>query len=165
MEIAAEAANDPGHEHLLVIDEINRADLAKVLGEAIYLLEPGRHTRSINLAHDFPNHGRTLSVPSNLHILGTMNSADRSIAILDVAVRRRFAFLPLWPQLSVVEALAGERLRHAFHDLLTIFVEFAGDDVLPLMPGHSYFIGQDDVATMRLGTGVKPLLEALLLNV
>jgi 5-methylcytosine-specific restriction protein B len=164
MDAAAEARKNPDEPYLLVIDEINRADLAKVLGEAIYLLEPGRSERTVTLAYDFPDHGRTLSLPKNLHVLGTMNSADRSIAILDVAVRRRFAFVPLWPQLSVVEESknAGEVLRDAFQALLTVFVEHASDDVLPFMPGHAYFLGQDDGAKSRLATGVRPLLEEYL---
>jgi len=163
MEAAAEASRDPERRpHLLIIDEINRADLAKVLGEAIYLFEPDRSEREITLAYDFGEYGRKLLLPPNLHVLGTMNSADRSIAILDVAVRRRFAFVPLWPQLSVVEAHAGELLRRSFHELLTIFLEHASDDALPLMPGHAYFLGSDADAPARLSTGVRPLLEEYL---
>lgn len=162
MEAAAEAARDPQKPYLLVIDEINRADLAKVLGEAIYLLEPGRPDREIHLAHAFESHGRKLKLPPNLHVLGTMNSADRSIAILDVAVRRRFAFVPLWPQLSVVEAHSGPALQKSFHDVLSLFVEHASDDALPLVPGHAYFLGTDAEARSRMATGVRPLLEEYL---
>lgn len=163
MEAAAEAAKNPASPYLLVIDEINRADLAKVLGEAIHLLEPdAKAKREVTLAHDFEGFGRTLKLPANLHILGTMNSADRSIAILDVAVRRRFAFVPLWPQLEVVEKLSGERLQTSFHDLLTLFVEHASDDALPLTPGHAYFLGSDAEASRRLATSVRPLLEEYL---
>lgn len=162
MDAAVEAARDPGRPYLLVIDEINRADLAKVLGEAIYLFEPDRSEREITLAHDFEGVGRTLRLPPNLHVLGTMNSADRSIAILDVAVRRRFAFVALWPQLAVVEERSGEALQRSFHDLLTLFIEHASDDALPLTPGHAYFLGSDDDATTRLATAVRPLLEEYL---
>lgn len=162
MEAAVEAARDPERPYLLVIDEINRADLAKVLGEAIYLLEPDRPEREITLAHDFDGVGRTLRLPPKLHILGTMNSADRSIAILDVAVRRRFAFVPLWPQLTVVEDLSGPALQRAFFDLLSLFIEHAGDDALPLTPGHAYFLGDDAAAASRLATAVRPLLEEYL---
>lgn len=162
MDAAIAAARDPDHEHLLVIDEINRADLAKVLGEAIYLFEPDKPEREITLAHEFDGVGRTLKLPKNLHVLGTMNSADRSIAILDVAVRRRFAFVALWPQLSVVEKLSGDALRRAFHDLLSIFVEHANDDALSLTPGHAYFLGSDADAPSRLASSVRPLLEEYL---
>lgn len=147
---------------LLVIDEINRADLAKVLGEAIYLFEPDRPDREITLAHEFEGIGRRFWLPPNLHVLGTMNSADRSIAILDVAVRRRFAFVPLWPQLAVVEKHAGPLLAESFHELLTIFIEHASDDALPLTSGHAYFLGKDEVASAQLATAVRPLLEEYL---
>jgi 5-methylcytosine-specific restriction enzyme B len=116
MEAAAEAVKDRSCPYLLHIDEINRADLAKILGEAIFLLEPDSPLddsknenetgvqRHVDLPYDFsaPFH-RTFFLPTNLHILGTMNSADRTIAIVDIAVRRRFAFLSLWPQMGVVQ--------------------------------------------------------------
>ncbi|MFN3322250.1 MAG: McrB family protein [Bryobacteraceae bacterium] len=82
MQAAAEALGDPDRKYLLHIDEINRADLGKILGEAIFLLEPAAGIqRRIELPYDFgePFH-RTFFLPENLHILGTMNSADRSIA-------------------------------------------------------------------------------------
>ncbi len=95
IEAAARACEDPAQNYLLHIDEINRADLGKILGEAIYLFEPDPESpRELSLAYDFGEpFFRKLRLPNNLHVLGTMNSADRSIAILDVAVRRRFAFL------------------------------------------------------------------------
>ncbi len=161
MEAAREAAS-VREPYLLVIDEINRGDLSKVLGEAIYLFEPGRHDRTVQLAHEFPGTGNTLQLPPNLHVLGTMNSADRSIAILDLAVRRRFAFVPMWPQLSVVEASAGKRMQHAFHDLLQVFIEHASTDAFSLMPGHAYFLADDDDADRRLKTEVAPLLREYL---
>lgn len=156
---AAEASEAP---FLLVIDEVNRADLAKVLGEAIYLFEPGQHQRTVGLAHDFPGVGKDLRLPENLHVLGTMNSADRSIAILDLAVRRRFAFVPLWPRLAIVEAEAGPKMHEAFHDLLLCFLEHASDDALSLMPGHAYFLADDEHAPARLRTEIVPLLREYL---
>lgn len=161
---AAEAARASNRPYLLVIDEINRADLAKILGEAIYLFEPGKHDRRVNLAHDFPDVGNTLSLPPNLHILGTMNTADRSIAILDLAVRRRFAFQALWPQLKVVEKHGGPRMAQAFYDLLMIFLEYATDDAFSLMPGHSYFLASDDEAPRKLATELVPLLREYLVQ-
>ncbi len=142
MEAAAEAAENLARPYLLVVDEINRADLAKVLGEAIYLFEPGRHQREVALPYEYPVHGARLRLPENLHVLGTMNSADRSIAILDLAVRRRFAFETLWPQLAVVEKHGGKRMQRAFHDLLMVFLEHAIDfappgTACPSCPGPS----------------------------
>jgi 5-methylcytosine-specific restriction protein B len=164
MRAAQEAAALTPDPYLLVIDEINRADLAKVLGEAIYLLEPARQQRAVRLAYPFEGLAadRSFSLPANLHVLGTMNSADRSIAILDVAVRRRFAFVSLWPQLEVVQAQNEPTLTKAFQDLLTLFIEYAPDDVLALAPGHAYFLSQGAAPSVRLNTAVRPLLEEYL---
>jgi 5-methylcytosine-specific restriction protein B len=99
-------------------------------------------------------------MPDNLHILGTMNSSDRSLAIVDIAIRRRFAFTKLWPQMSVVESHGGELMTQAFQRLLSIFVDHATDDAMELVPGHSYFLEADDRrARRRLKTTLKPLLE------
>lgn len=144
---------------LLHIDEINRADLAKTLGEAIFLFEPGEPDRVVELPHDFgaPFH-RELRLPPNLHVLGTMNSADRSIAILDLAIRRRFAFQRLLPQCSAIDP-DYRRCREAFERLLDLFLNYASDDIFDLMPGHGYFLYPDETARQNLGTGVAPLLR------
>ena len=165
MEAARAALEDPGRPYLLHIDEINRADLGKILGEAIFLLEASADTaRSVALPYDFgaPFH-RTFSLPPNLHILGTMNSADRSIAVVDVAVRRRFAFVSLWPRMSVVERLGCNLMQDAFRKLVSHFVEHASDDAFPLVPGHSYFLENDDQrARQSLKVNLAPLLEEYL---
>ena len=134
MRAVIEARNNLQKRYLLLVDEINRADLAKVLGEAIYLFEPGQPDRQVQLQYNFPEIGDRLMLPENLDVVGTMNSADRSIAILDVAVRRRFAFVPLWPQLDVVRTHSGEQLQQAFQQLVNIFIEHASSDALPLLP-------------------------------
>ncbi len=159
---AAEEARASSGNYLLHIDEINRADLSKVLGEAIYLLEPDDpKVRVIDLPYKFePPTGDRLSLPDNLHIVGTMNSADRSLAIVDIAIRRRFAFTKLWPQMSVVERGGCDLTRQAFQQLLSIFVDYATEDALDLVPGHSYFLElNEDKARRRLKTTLKPLLE------
>ena len=165
MKAAAAALQDPSKPYLLLIDEINRADLSKVLGEAIFLLEPdSKLKRSVELPYDFgePFH-RTLSLPENLHIVGTMNSADRSIAIVDVAVRRRFGFVRLWPQMSVVKKLGSAPTEKAFIDLVSIFIEHASEDSFNLVPGHSYFLQKDPTkAKEYLNTNLVPLLEEYL---
>jgi len=160
MEIAARALADPDHNYLLHIDEINRADLSKILGEAIYLFEPLEQKRCISLAHDFGSpFGSQFYLPKNLYVLGTMNSADRSIAILDVAVRRRFAFVTLWPDPTVLdEQKVDPLMKEAFQKLLTEFLTEAADDAFVLMPGHAYFLdgGQDPRRALR--TTLRPLL-------
>jgi 5-methylcytosine-specific restriction protein B len=165
MEAAARAYEDPARNYLLHIDEINRADLGKVLGEAIYLFEPDPESpRELSLAYDFgkPFFGE-LRLPNNLHVLGTMNSADRSIAILDVAVRRRFAFRSLWPSSAVIEEYGCELSQKAFRELVSTFIEHATDEALPLVPGHSYFLGRDEgLARKNLQTSLVPLLTEYL---
>lgn len=165
MRAAAQAAADPTHTYLLHIDEINRADLGKILGEAIFLLEAQAESeRAIDLPYDFnqPFQNR-LSLPRNLHILGTMNSADRSIAIVDIAVRRRFAFVSLWPSMKVVEENACAFMQERFQQLVTLFIEHAPEDALALVPGHSYFLERDEVkAKESLQTNLAPLLEEYL---
>jgi 5-methylcytosine-specific restriction enzyme B len=165
IEAAVRAAENPDRNYLLHIDEINRADLGKVLGEAIYLFEPDPEApREITLAYDFGKPiFRTLRLPENLHVLGTMNSADRSIAILDVAVRRRFAFLSLWPSLKVVEEHGCELGRKTFQEVVSVFIEHAPDEALPLVPGHSYFLGKEEAqARTTLKTSLIPLLTEYL---
>jgi 5-methylcytosine-specific restriction protein B len=166
MRAAKRAKEVSPHPFLLHIDEINRADLSKVLGEAVMLLEHDAKPRSIKLPYDFgPPFNDEFSLPQNLHILGTMNSADRSIAIVDVAIRRRFAFVKLWPQFGVVEKLGSNLAKEAYRRLLTVFVEHASDEAFSLMPGHSYFITQgcDDRRTPRsLRVNLLPLLEEYL---
>lgn len=167
MEAAREAMAELDKPYLLHIDEINRADLAKVLGEAIFLMEPqSQEKRELSLPYDFGEpFNRKLWLPPNLHILGTMNSSDRSIAIVDIAVRRRLGFIKLWPQLSVVQANACELMQRAFRQLLSIFVEHASDDALDLVPGHSYFLEQDEkLAVQHLRLNLAPLLEEYLVQ-
>jgi 5-methylcytosine-specific restriction enzyme B len=138
---AVKAANQtPEKSYLLHIDELNRADIARVLGESLYLLEP-HSTRELKLAYDFgAPWGNALTLPDNLHILCTMNTNDRSIASLDLAIRRRFAFATLWPQADVVMAQADDFISTAYCNLEDIFFENANEGSLPLMPGQSYFL-------------------------
>lgn len=165
MDVASHAVRDPSRNYLLHIDEINRADLGKILGEAIFLLErEGESNRTVDLPYDFgPPFNRTFFLPKNLHIIGTMNSADRSIAIVDVAVRRRFAFVSLWPSMSVVEQYGCDVMKKAFRELVSVFLEHAGDDAFPLVPGHSYFLESDESHARRsLHVTLTPLLEEYL---
>jgi 5-methylcytosine-specific restriction protein B len=154
-------------ECLLVIDEINRADLGRVLGEAIYLFEPKEiaegHGRVVRLPQQLDDGIESLSIPENLFVLGTMNSADRSIAILDLAVRRRFAFVDVWPDLDVVRQQGIEFATDAFGKLQNIFAQFAPDDALVLLPGHAYFLAKDEAQlARRLRFELIPLLTEYL---
>ncbi|NLG27507.1 MAG: AAA domain-containing protein, partial [Chloroflexi bacterium] len=95
LEFCARAAERHG-PCVLIIDEINRAELARVFGELMYLLE--YRGRDVRLAAD----RRLFHIPENVRIIGTMNTADRSIALVDHALRRRFAFIALQPNYDVL---------------------------------------------------------------
>ena len=150
----------------MVIDEVNRADLGKVLGEAIYLFEAGEvggeRARQVELPHAFDGE-RRFSIPENLYILATMNTADRSIASMDLAIRRRFAFVNVPPQRQVV-AKQGLALATEVFDWLTdVFVEHAPDDALDLLPGHAYFLASSEAELLqRFKYELLPLLEEYL---
>ncbi len=149
-EMCRNASADPTNNHVLIIDEINRANLAAVLGELIYGLEyrgdPVRTPYAIDGSFD-------LVVPKNLYIIGTMNTADRSIGHIDYAVRRRFAFFPMLPNRNVIDQVVAptgglqqsaltlfEGVTALFQGNGTLARDFFPDDV---QPGHTYFLAEN----------------------
>lgn len=101
LQACRQAADDPARDYVLVIEEINRGNPAQVLGELLTLIEADKRNPSSAMRLAYPRTpDERFHVPSNLHLIGTMNVADRSLAIVDMALRRRFAFIELKPQLG-----------------------------------------------------------------
>lgn len=164
-DFASKAISNPTAIYVLIIDEINRANLSSVLGELIYALEyRGEAVESMYSIEDESKN--KLVLPTNLYIIGTMNTADRSVGHIDYAIRRRFAFVDVPAEnLKVTQGL--ETFDSDLFDAVAALFdtnlspEFEKKDV---QLGHSYFIdksGEKDGATMtiRLKYEIKPILR------
>lgn len=125
---------------LLIIDEINRANLSNVLGPVFYLFEfqAGPRSTIMNLG-DL----ELSKLPDNLYVIATMNTADRSLAVVDFALRRRFAWYTLRPH-KVTPEKGKTFMDKIYNRFSEIFYEYATDDELNLQPGQSYFIVDSD---------------------
>ncbi len=132
------AAADPTKPYVLVIDEINRGNVPKIFGELITLIERDKRGLSTTL----PQTGELFSVPANVHIIATMNTADRSIHVLDVALRRRFSFLEFLPEPEVLDGteIAGVALDDLLNALNTKVRERFGRE---RQVGHAMFMTGD----------------------
>jgi hypothetical protein len=164
--------------YLLIIDEINRANLPTVLGELIYALEyRGEKVESMYTVEG----DNKLTLPPNLYIIGTMNTADRSVGQIDYAIRRRFAFIEILPEVLDIDGF-DEPL---FKDVSELFIsnyddyvqskqanesivlkksEYLSDEFRPedVWLGHSYFIMEDSNRNIRLNYEIKPILREYL---
>ena len=146
-------------KHVLIIDEINRGNVSAIFGELITLLEEDKrkgnkeHTEAV-----LPYSGNKFSVPNNVYIIGTMNTADRSVEALDTALRRRFSFVEMQPKpdiLSKVGEVDLSKLLKTINKRIELLID--KDHQI----GHSYFIGIEDLEDLRrtFKDKIIPLLE------
>ena len=164
--MAAQAADAPGWRHVMIIDEVNRANLPKVLGELLFLLEyRGESVRTLYR----PEHA--FQLPQNLWFIGTMNTADRSIALVDAALRRRFHFVPFFPNYGPMEGLLKRWIeRHHGEDAAWVWELVAqvndelerelGGPHLQLGPSHFMKRDLDEESVRRIWKyNIEPFME------
>lgn len=148
--------NESPKPYVLIIDEINRANLSAVFGELIYALEyRGKAVESMYAVEG----DHTLILPPNLYIIGTMNTADRSVGYIDYAIRRRFAFVNILPE-DLSEDKGEQFASVLFQQVSELFdqnlsPEFRKEDV---QLGHSYFLTEQTPIEIRLEYEIKPIL-------
>ena len=161
------ALADPGRSYFFIIDEINRANISKVFGELLMLIEADHRGESVTLT---VGEGR-MSVPENLYIIGMMNTADRGLALIDYALRRRFAFFGMKPALDnpqfakKIEDAQNGKLSELVKQVVSINKTIAADSTLGagFCIGHSYFclespVSDEDVASV-IRYEIEPLIE------
>lgn len=141
------ASNHPDKDYFFIIDEINRGNMSKIFGELLMLIEPDYRDNKIKLAYN----GLDFSVPQNLHIIGMMNTADRSLALIDYALRRRFSFFTMEPGFDTDGFKKyQQKLNSLVFDKLIDRVKDLNDEILKddslgsgFCIGHSYFCNLD----------------------
>lgn len=155
--------------HVLIIDEINRGNVSRIFGELITLLEPDKRLGEDEaLTVTLPYSRDTFGVPPNLYLIGTMNTADRSVVALDSALRRRFRFMEVAPDSSVIEKVLGTSEVKVngepypldkIMDLINARIEFLRDR--DHLIGHSYFLKMTSAERVaeQFTTGIIPLLR------
>lgn len=161
------AANDPGRKYFFIIDEINRGNLSKIFGELLMLIEKDYRANKITLAYS----DERFAVPANLYIIGMMNTADRSLAMIDYALRRRFSFYPMKPGFDsdgfkqYQEELGNEKFNALIEKVKELNKAIVDDGSLGsgFEIGHSYFCNQEEIANSWLQAVVNyeiiPMLE------
>ena len=160
--IANAAGRQPDQRFVLIIDEINRGNIAKVFGELITLIENSRRIgRNDQTLVTLPYSGRTFGVPDNLYLIGTMNTADRSIQLLDAALRRRFTFLEMMPEpghdeiAKDIEGVDCTRMLAAMNERVSVLLDREHQI------GHTYLLGVDNMDKLAdvFGNRIFPLLQ------
>jgi len=139
--LCLQAQQNPELNYYLIIDEINRGDIPRIFGELLTVLEKNKRGKKILL----PLSRQEFSVPPNVYIIGTMNTADRSIALLDTALRRRFGFIELMPDTELLKdaVVDGIPLGSWLHSLNNRICQNIGRDARNLQIGHAYLMEKD----------------------
>lgn len=153
--IADTALNDTEDKNfVIIIDEINRANISKVFGELITLIEEDKRWGELNETSVTLQSGDSFAVPNNLYIVGTMNSADKSISLIDAALRRRFDFIEQKPDSSLVSDSVLKTVLETIN--LSLVDELDSTD---LLVGHSYFMNKTEKDLCNiLNNNIIPLL-------
>ncbi len=157
------ANSDPEQNYVLIIDEINRGNIAKIFGELITLIEPSKRLGGDDEARVtlFYSKEELFGVPNNLYIIGAMNTADRSIALLDTALRRRFEFIEMMPDPEhhgINDDIDGVNCQKLLEDMnKRISVLHDRDHQI----GHTYFMGVNDMNSLAktFKNRIIPLLQ------
>ncbi len=156
------AADNKDKKVLLIIDEINRANLSNVLGPVFYLFEYQSGDRNVEIS---VGNMKLTQLPDNLHVIATMNTADRSLAVVDFALRRRFAWYTLRPH-EITPGSGKKFMEGSYKKIADIFFQYATDDELNLQPGQSYFIvgtvKSDEEMKERMIYELMPLIKEYL---
>lgn len=163
---AIQAAQENKNEKVyLIIDEINRANLSNVLGPAFYLFEPNMSDGNAQI-EICPNLSLK-KLPDNLYVIATMNTADRSLAVIDFALRRRFAWYTMMPH-EIKVGNGYEFCAKEFNEIRDIFEKYATDEEMNLQPGQAYFIvsqdNKEEEINERLKYEIMPLIKEYLDN-
>lgn len=145
------AENDLENKYFFIIDEINRGKLSKIFGKLLMLIETDKRGSSLQLLYK----DEQFSVPSNVYIIGMMNTADRSLAMMDYALRRRFAFYEFKPAFEIdkfkeyVNSKANDKFAPLIDKVIKLNNEIAKDDSLGegFRIGHSYFCTEDSLVS------------------
>ena len=154
--ISDRALADEENNYVIIIDEINRGNISKIFGELITLIEDDKRWGEANqLSVTLPS-GQIFAVPNNLYIVGTMNSADKSISLIDTALRRRFYFIEKAPDYSTIENATLKAVLEKLNQYIK--TELRSTD---LLIGHAFFIGktEDDLADVMNGQIIPLLYE------
>lgn len=147
-ELCKRAESDKDNKYFLIIDEINRGNLSKIFGELFVLLESDKRGKEVRLLYS----DELFSVPANLYVIGMMNTADRSLAMMDYALRRRFSFFNMEPAFAsagfkkYLQAKNNPKLNALVAAVIRLNEAIAADDALGsgFCIGHSYFCAGND---------------------